>query len=53
MKIKDVIRIIRSLESDCEPTGVRQQETSRTSEKKSINMQSGANSAKERPLLKK
>ena len=27
MKIKDVIRIIRSLESDCETTGVRQQET--------------------------
>ena len=53
MKIKDVIRIIRSLESDCETTGVRQQEESTTRQKKSINMQSGANSAKERPLLKK
>ena len=41
MKIKDVIRIIRSLESDCEPTGVRQQETSAKGEKRSINKLGG------------
>lgn len=41
MKIKDVIRIIRSLERDCEPTGVRQQETSTTNEKTSINRLGG------------
>ena len=41
MKIKDVIRIIRSLESDCETTGVRQQETSAKGEKRSINRLGG------------
>ena len=37
MKIKDVIRIINAWKEDCETAEGRQQETSRTSEKKSIN----------------
>ena len=37
MKIKDVIRIINAWKEDCETTGVRQQETSTTNEKTSIN----------------
>lgn len=37
MKIKDVIRIINAWKEDCEPTGVRQQETSAKGEKKRIN----------------
>ena len=37
MKIKDVIKVINAWKEDCETAAVRQQETSRTSEKKSIN----------------
>lgn len=53
MKIKDVIRIINAWKEDCETAEGRQQETSTTNEKTSINMQSGTNSAKGRTTLQK